>query len=93
MCSPVFEAMLFGSLASNKDILCLEDDPEAFSHVFSYIYGFEFQCDNIHVVLEVYKLADKYIVNELKNRCTVVIQNLIRPENFKAVYDFTVKKL
>jgi len=87
----VFEAMLFGPLAKKSENLFLEDDPEAFKYLLSYIYGFGIPCEDIHVVLEVFKLADKYIINDLKNRCTPVIQNLIKPENFKTVYDFTVK--
>ncbi|CAL4126219.1 unnamed protein product, partial [Meganyctiphanes norvegica] len=91
MCSPVFEAMVFGPLASSKDILCLDDDPVALKYVFAHCYGCSIQFDDIHVVLEVFKIADKYIFPELKDVCGLIVQNQTKPENFKTIYEFTVK--
>lgn len=91
MCSPVFEAMIFGPLSTSNDSLYLDDDPKVLQHVFAHCYGCVIQCDDIHGVLEIFKIADKYLFTDLKNECYLMMQKLFKPESFFTIYEFTVK--
>ncbi|CAL4246568.1 unnamed protein product [Meganyctiphanes norvegica] len=90
MSSPVFETMIFDSLGTSNKILCLDDDPGILKNVFLHCYGCDFQCDDINIALKIYKIADKYMISDLITKYTGIIQNLIKPENFKIIIDFTI---
>ena len=38
-------------------------------HVLSYCYGYELEIDAMNLALEIYKLADKYILDGLEKHC------------------------
>ncbi|CAL4147528.1 unnamed protein product [Meganyctiphanes norvegica] len=90
MSSPVFETMIFDSLGTSNKMLCLDDDPRILKLVFLHCYGCDFQCDDINIALQMYGIADKYMISDLRTKYTMIIQNLIKPDNFKTIYDFTI---
>jgi hypothetical protein len=77
MSSPVFEAMFYGPLASNKkEIRLKEEDPEAFKTVLRYLYTDEPQLKEEIVMATLYS-AKKYMLDKLEEECIAfAIQNL-----------------
>ncbi|CAL4121175.1 unnamed protein product [Meganyctiphanes norvegica] len=89
MSSPVFEGIFFGPMGINKPVLVLsEESPVAFEIVLASCYEVKIIPKNIDVALEVYKLADKYLLDELKLDCSREIENLVNSENANKVLEF-----
>ena len=54
-------------------------------HVLSYCYGYELEIDDMNLALEIYKLADKYILDGLKKHCCKHIVDNMNKDNVKDV--------
>ncbi|CAL4152446.1 unnamed protein product, partial [Meganyctiphanes norvegica] len=70
MWSVVFQAMLFGPMAEGDTITLSEDPPEAFSWLLAYMYTGETELPSVELALQVYLLANKYLLAHLKTVCS-----------------------
>ena len=60
--------------------------------VLAYCYGYHFEVDDdMDLVLEIYKLADKYILDGLRSHCCKLIVNNMTKDNVKVVMEFVEK--
>lgn len=84
--SPVFQAMFFGPLASDKKEIKLDDDdPEAFKEILKYVYldKSELTMEN---VINIVNLAKKYALIQLESHCMEFIFENINIYNVLDVY-------
>ena len=89
--SPVFELILFGPLGISDNTLVIYDDcPKVFKLVLKYCYRVEVPLTDMDQALEVYKLADKYLIDHLKDLCAYHIQQLLTHENVNKILNYTL---
>ena len=90
MSSSVFEQMLFGSMAIKGSELELPDNnPDAFKIVLAHCYEVSIEPSGIDESLEVYMLADKYFLEELKKECLNQIYSMLDSKNIVNVFEFS----
>ncbi|CAL4080033.1 unnamed protein product [Meganyctiphanes norvegica] len=74
MWSRVFQAMLFGPMAEGQTITLEEDSPEAFTWLINYMYTGQTGISSIELALQVYLLANKYLMGHVKTVCSEYLQ-------------------
>ncbi|CAL4113094.1 unnamed protein product, partial [Meganyctiphanes norvegica] len=74
MWSSVFKAMLFGPMAEGDTITLEEDPPKAFSWLLNYMYTGQTDLSSVDLALQVYLLANKYLMKPLKTICSKYLQ-------------------
>lgn len=79
--SPVFEAMLYGPLSSNKDIDITDILPDTFQLVLNYIYTDKVEITCIEQAFELLYSARKYMLEHLSQICVSFIQTNISIDN------------
>ncbi|KAK3885773.1 hypothetical protein Pcinc_010033 [Petrolisthes cinctipes] len=92
MNSPVFEAMLYGSLAlAEGEVLKLpEDPPWAFHWILEYVYLGEVKLPDVQTALKVYQLASKYQMDNLVLQCAKYLKKSVTAEMIPTVYQMAV---
>ncbi|CAL4171084.1 unnamed protein product, partial [Meganyctiphanes norvegica] len=70
MWSVVFKAMLFGPMAEGDTITLAEDPPEAFGWLLTYMYTGKTELPSVELALEVYLLANKYLLTHITTVCS-----------------------
>ncbi|CAL4133756.1 unnamed protein product, partial [Meganyctiphanes norvegica] len=70
MWSSVFEAMLFGPMAEGDTITLSEDHPQAFKWLLNYMYTGQTNLHSVELALQVYLIANKYLMEHLKTVCS-----------------------
>ena len=66
--SPVFEGILYGLMRpEGPNILLHDDDPLVMKDLIAHCYGEDIEPSDMDTALELYKLADKYLLDELQN--------------------------
>ena len=90
MSSSVFEQMLFGSMAIVGSELELPDDnPEAFKIVLPHCYEVSIEPFGMDVALEVYMLANKLFLKELRKECFDQICCMFNSTNIEKAFEFS----
>ena len=68
--SPVFERILHGPMRTEgPNVLRHDDNPLVMKYVIAHCYGEDIHPMDMDTALELYKLADKYLLDELKRDC------------------------
>eukprot|EP00095_Tigriopus_kingsejongensis_P000900 maker-scaffold186_size273091-snap-gene-0.16 protein:Tk00900 transcript:maker-scaffold186_size273091-snap-gene-0.16-mRNA-1 annotation:"btb poz domain-containing protein 6-a" len=89
MASPVFEAMFFGGLFNNEDVISILDvQPEAFSIMLEYIYTDEMRLNSFELVCDICYSAKKYMLPTLVEKCTKYLWRDLYPKNACRAYEF-----
>ncbi|XP_055308832.1 BTB/POZ domain-containing protein 1-like [Sitodiplosis mosellana] len=78
--SPVFDAMFYGSLPENGDILIVDAYPEAFKQFLQFFYLARVRLTSDHI-FEVANLCKKYAINEGLKLCETPMQMSLRINN------------
>ncbi|CAL4058711.1 unnamed protein product, partial [Meganyctiphanes norvegica] len=81
MWSSVFQAMLFGPMANGDTITLVEESPEAFSWLLNYMYTGDIEFPSVELALQVYVLANKYLMIHLQTVCSEFLSNKLTAEN------------
>ncbi|CAL4081391.1 unnamed protein product, partial [Meganyctiphanes norvegica] len=64
------QAMLFGPMAEGDTITLAEDPPQAFKWLVNYMYTGITKLPSVELALQVYLLANKYLMRHLKSVCS-----------------------
>ncbi|XP_044743162.1 BTB/POZ domain-containing protein 2-like [Chrysoperla carnea] len=78
--SPVFETMLFGSLAESKEVKVPDVEPSSFLTVLKFIYSNEAQIDSETVINTLYA-ANKYHLSVLEDHCIDFLKSVLSGKN------------
>lgn len=78
--SPVFETMLFGSLAESKVIKVPDVEPSSFLILLKFIYSNEAQIDSETVINTLYA-ANKNDLSALEDQCVDFLESILSGEN------------
>lgn len=81
--SPVFAAMFKHDTVENQTgVITISDcDPDSFQEFLKYVYCGELENISFRSALHLYKTADKYDVQELKQFCVEYMEYNLRAEN------------
>lgn len=89
---PGFLASLTEDLRSGKSIVELNDcTPAAFGEFLKYIYCGEFDTNDHEAVLDLYRLADKYEMYELRDECLQCIKGHFTVKSFSLIYTLALE--
>lgn len=89
MSSPTFEGMLYGPMGISGQMLELpDDDPTAFRIVMAHCYDVTINAENLDIALNLYKLADKYLMPKLKRESARQVGTFLSPDNVNQVLEF-----
>ncbi|RVE45147.1 hypothetical protein evm_010170 [Chilo suppressalis] len=86
--SPVFEAMFYGPLSSNRDIEITDIEPEIFQLLINYIYTDQVEISSIEQAFELLYASKKYILEHLTNVCITYIQTNISVDNVIEILNY-----
>ncbi|KAK7868896.1 hypothetical protein R5R35_014208 [Gryllus longicercus] len=67
--SPVFETMFFGELRQTSPVPVPDVQPDAFYKMLQFAYGCELHLGSQEEVMDLYYVADKYLVADLQIAC------------------------
>ncbi|XP_076062192.1 BTB/POZ domain-containing protein 2-like isoform X2 [Oratosquilla oratoria] len=73
MSSPVFETMLTGSMAVEKELTLYEDSPQAIRRLLDCMYKDSMDLESIDEALEVYAAAHKYQLDVARRICSELL--------------------
>lgn len=85
--SPVFELMLYGSMAEGNELKLPMDPPEAFKLLLKYIYCGSLKLPCVAEAVDVYILANRYQMDKVFHQCSRFLQNNLDKDNLPMVYD------
>lgn len=86
--SPVFEAMFYGPLSSNDDILITDIQPDIFQLILNYIYTDTVEISTIDQAFELLYASRKYLLEHLTEICIAYIQANISVDNVVEVLNY-----
>ncbi|CAG9784357.1 unnamed protein product [Diatraea saccharalis] len=86
--SPVFEAMFYGPLSSNEDIVITDIEPDTFQLLLNYIYTDQVEISSIDQAFELLYASRKYLLDHLSNLCIVYIQANISVDNVVDILNY-----
>ncbi|CAB3230974.1 unnamed protein product [Arctia plantaginis] len=86
--SPVFEAMFYGPLSSNEDIVITDIQPDIFQLILNYIYTDTVELSTIDQAFELLYASRKYILEHLTEMCIAHIQSNISVDNVIEVLNY-----
>lgn len=86
--SPVFEAMFYGPLSTNNEVVITDIEPEIFQLLLNYIYTDKVEISSIEDALELLYASRKYILDHLTNMCIAYIQINISVDNVIHVLNY-----
>lgn len=79
--SPVFEAMFYGPLSNNKEIVITDILPDTFQLILNYIYTDKVEISCIEQAFELLYSGRKYMLEHLSQICIAYIQSNISIDN------------
>ncbi|XP_075992389.1 kelch-like protein 40a [Anticarsia gemmatalis] len=86
--SPVFEAMFYGPLSSNDDIIITDIQPDIFQLILNYIYTDTVEINSIDQAFELLYASRKYLLEHLTEMCIAHIQTNISVDNVIEVLNY-----
>lgn len=86
--SPVFEAMFYGPLSTNSEVIITDIEPEIFQLLLNYIYTDKVEISSIEDALDLLYASRKYILDHLTNMCIAYIQTNISVDNVIHVLNY-----
>lgn len=86
--SPVFEAMFYGPLSSDNDILITDIQPDIFQLILNYIYTDTVEISTIDQAFELLYASRKYMLEHLIETCIAYIQANITVDNVVEVLNY-----
>lgn len=86
--SPVFEAMFYGPLSSDEDILITDIQPDIFQLILNYIYTDTVDINTIDQAFELLYASRKYMLEHLTEICIDYIQTNISVDNVIDVLNY-----
>ena len=82
--SPYFENLFYGSMAIHGQEWKVKDseiDPQVLKVVLAHCYEVHLLRESWEMILQVYKLADCYMVDSLKSQCLEHLRDAISKDN------------
>ncbi|KAJ8726412.1 hypothetical protein PYW07_001110 [Mythimna separata] len=86
--SPVFEAMFYGPLSSNEDILITDIQADIFQLILNYIYTDTVEINTIDQAFELLYASRKYMLEHLTEMCIAYIEANISVDNVVEVLNY-----
>ncbi|XP_053608162.1 kelch-like protein 40 [Plodia interpunctella] len=86
--SPVFEAMFYGPLSTEQDVLITDIEPDIFQLVLNYIYTDYVEITSIEQAFELLYASRKYLLEHLTEMCIAYIQENISVDNVIEVLNY-----
>ncbi|XP_026757314.1 kelch-like protein 40 [Galleria mellonella] len=86
--SPVFEAMFYGPLSNNKDVIITDIEPDIFQLVLNYIYTDKVDISSVEQAFELLYASRKYLLQSLVEICITFIQENISIDNVIEVLNY-----
>ncbi|XP_059060453.1 kelch-like protein 40 [Achroia grisella] len=79
--SPVFEAMFYGPLSTNQNVLITDIEPETFQLLLNYIYTDKVQISSVEQAFELLYASKKYLLQSLVQMCVAYIRENVSIDN------------
>lgn len=89
--SPVFEKMFFGDMSSNRasnEVLICDISLKIFNEMLNYIYTHNVDITSITHAWSMFYVADKYLLDDLKESCLLYIRKNIALTNILLCYEY-----
>lgn len=86
--SPVFEAMFYGPLSSDDDIMITDIQPDIFQLILNYIYTDTVEISTIDQAFELLYASRKYMLEHLTEMCIAYILANISVDNVVEVLNY-----
>lgn len=86
--SPVFKAMFYGPLSTDKDVVVCDIEPNIFQEVINYIYTDKIDLQSVEQAFELLYASKKYMLEYLAERCKIYIENNISVDNVMVVLNY-----
>ncbi|XP_045762107.1 kelch-like protein 28 [Maniola jurtina] len=86
--SPVFEAMFYGPLCTNDDILITDIEPTIFQLLLNYVYTDKLDINSIEEAYNMMYASRKYMLENLTEVCTAYIQSNMDIDNVITVLNY-----
>ncbi|XP_035221567.1 uncharacterized protein LOC118194535 [Stegodyphus dumicola] len=91
MASQVFAKRFYGSSVSCLQIKVKNSSPSAFFRMLQYIYTDKLHVNSLKEALEIYTLATKYEIRELKEKCASFFQANVALDNLFIGYEYSLQ--
>jgi hypothetical protein len=86
-CSPVFEKMFYGKLASNR-VIITDISLENFSQMLEFIYTNNVRIESVLHAWSLFYIAHKYLLNDFAITCANYIEQNLTINNLVLSYEF-----
>lgn len=86
--SPVFEAMLYGALATDKDIIITDIEPDTFQLILNYIYTDNVEITSTDQAFDLLYASKKYILDHLTHTCIEYISSNVSIDNVIEILNY-----
>lgn len=86
--SPVFEAMFYGPLSTNEEIIITDIEPKIFQLLLNYIYTDKVEIHSIEEAYDLLYVSRKYMFEYLTKICITFIQSNIGIDNVVSVLNY-----
>ncbi|XP_068621396.1 uncharacterized protein [Battus philenor] len=86
--SPVFEAMFYGPLSSNNDVIITDIEPDIFQQMLNYIYTDKVDITTIEEAFELLYVSRKYLLDPLSEVCIKYVQLNVNIDNVITVLNY-----
>lgn len=87
MRNDVFEAMFYGSIPEEGDVIIPDLHPDGFRAFLSYLYSHEAKFADVETALLTKRAAQKYLDLNLVGLCTEFVRKSIKPDTLCCVLD------
>ncbi|CAK1549979.1 unnamed protein product [Leptosia nina] len=79
--SPVFEAMFYGPLSTNNNIIITDIDPSIFQLLLNFIYTDKVDIKSIEEAYDLLYVSKKYLLDTLTDICLEYVQSAMSVDN------------
>ncbi|CAK1603061.1 unnamed protein product [Parnassius mnemosyne] len=86
--SPVFEAMFYGPLSTNSDIVITDIEPNIFQQLLNYIYTDKVDITSIEEAFELLYVSRKYLLEHLSEVCIEYVQSNVSIDNVITILNY-----
>ncbi|XP_014369884.2 BTB/POZ domain-containing protein 9 [Papilio machaon] len=86
--SPVFEAMFYGPLSTNSEIVITDIEPEIFQQLLNYIYTDKVEISSIEEAFELLYVSRKYLLDHLSEVCIKYVQSNVNIDNVITILNY-----
>lgn len=84
-----FEKLFYGPMAmKDHEWKVMDVDPEIFKIILAHCYDLNLLTENVETIIQVYKLADCYLIDSLKSQCLEHILNSISKDIKLSKFDY-----